>query len=597
MLGVAASARGQWVAFGDETSTRLALSTVGGNDGEEKDIATADLNMDGWSDVIVVRKLPFSNPGARQDVLLMNENGVLVDRTVESAPGFISQFTDSRDVFIDDFTGDGWPDVVIANTFGEQPRFYRNLGNDAMGAWLGLVDESATRFPTITTPGDVEVLQFCAVWGEDVNGDTALDLYFSNYKSFGGTRDVLFINDGNGFFTNETGARLGDLANVAFGTSVEIHDMDDDGDNDIVKISTLYGVPPFGGTWMGVLFNDGSGVFNNFAPQEFPNSAPYMFTIGDFNGDSLFDVFNVGDVQDMVLLATSMTPNTNINFAVASPSPSPRTAGFGGNTKAADIDGDGDLDMGVAPIDVDIQNCGGSSDFALLRNDGNGAFSDPWTAADSQNFHVDPHDFAFLDINQDGCLDMFMGLCTGWRVFIQSDCAVAPPLAPTVEAVGGRYLSVRPNPDTQPVAFRVEGDANDAQVACVSMYVQADGTLDATPLFQATADWDKVYVSGPEIIPSKAYSVRTQRGDLLSPPVTVSTWVWGDVNQNDTANFEDVLLVVQGFQGDFSTVNQEAVDLDPCEPDRAVNFADILKDVGAFQGVLYLDTVCTAPCP
>ena len=60
-----------------------------------------------------------------------------------------------------------------------------------------------------------------------------------------GTTDVLLVNDGAGNFANETATRLGSFANVAFGTSVEIHDVDNDGDNDIVKMSTLYPVAPF----------------------------------------------------------------------------------------------------------------------------------------------------------------------------------------------------------------------------------------------------------------------------------------------------------------------------------------------------------------
>ena len=43
-----------------------------------------------------------------------------------------------------------------------------------------------------------------------------------------------------------------------------------------------------------------------------------------------------------------------------------------------------------------------------------------------QNFHLDPHDFGFIDVNNDGCLDLFMGLCTGWAVFVQTNCPPPP---------------------------------------------------------------------------------------------------------------------------------------------------------------------------
>jgi len=449
------TATAQWVSFDDETAGRLSLQAFADapsddplNDEAEKDMAVADLNKDGWQDVVVVRKLPFSNPGARQDVLLMNENGTLVDRTGVLAPGFIATQTDARDVFIGEFTGDTWPDVVIANTFGNQPRFYRNAGEDGGGNWLGLVDES-NRLPTLDVPADLNTLQFCAVWGGDVTGNGAMDLYFSNYKQNGGTTDVLMINDGTGNFTNETAARLGSYANVAFGTSVEIHDMDDDGDQDIVKISTLYGAAPFPiGQFL--LFNNGAGVFDAVPFQELPSNRPYMFAVGDLDKNGLLDMYLQGDQLDGYILAQSATPDTVVAFDSSVLTNTPRTEQFGGNTKMADVDGDGYLDVGIAPIDVDIANCGTSQPFALLRNDGAGALSDPFPT--DQNFHLDPHDFGFVDVNDDGCADLFMGLCTGWRVFIQSCAAsVEAPLSaanvPLGDLVAGDLAALNDSDD------------------------------------------------------------------------------------------------------------------------------------------------------
>ncbi len=432
-LAISNAAPAQCVSFTAETSTRLRVKPFADKpagdpmaDDQEKDVAVGDLDQDGWDDVVVVRKRPFSTPGARQDVLLMNENGSLLDRTEEFAPAFLTELTDARDVFIGDFTGDGWLDVVIANTFFQQPKFYHNLGIDGKGNWLGLADESSARFPEITVanlPGP----QFCAVWGGDVNGDSALDIFFSNYAMCcSGTTDVLLINNGKGFFTDETAARLGSYANVAFGTGAEIHDMDNDGDNDIVKISTLYSITPFN-IGVFILFNNGAGVFNTVSFQEPPNNSPYMFAVGDLNNDDMFDIYVEQDPQDRVDLATSVNPDGPVTYTTFSISPSPRTGGFGGNTKLADVDNDGYLDVGVAPIDVDIQNCGSSDDFALLRNPGDGHVYDPWPSNDDQNFHLAPHDFAFVDINNDGCLDIFMGLCTGWRVFIQQNCSEPCP--------------------------------------------------------------------------------------------------------------------------------------------------------------------------
>ena len=435
LLLAAGVAQAQWVTYTDDTGTRLSLQPFadnpGGNpmtDAEEKDIAAGDFDQDGDEDIIVVRKKEFSNPGARQDVLLMNDNGNLVDMTATYAPEFLTELTDSRDVVVADFTGDGWLDVLIVNTFSQQPKLYRNLGEDGGGNWLGLADESNARLPFISP------VKLCGGYAGDVNGDGALDIYLANYEEFGGTVDFLLINDGAGNFTDESAARLGNLRNSAFGTVAEIHDVDNDGDNDIIKISTLYSASPFP-IGQFVLFNDGNGVFNTVPYETLGTASPYYFTAGHLNGDNMIDFANVGDVQDRTNVVTSVVPDTAVNYNVSNFSPSPRTGGFGGNAKLADIDGDGDLDGGVSPIDVDIQNCPGGGEFALLRNDGTGRMSDPWAGNDPQNFHTDPHDFAFFDLNSDGCLDIFMGKCTGWEVFVQEDCEPAHELELTM--IGG----------------------------------------------------------------------------------------------------------------------------------------------------------------
>ena len=152
-----------------------------------------------------------------------------------------------------------------------------------------------------------------------------------------------------------------------------------------------------------------------------------MMDVADLNSDGMLDIIVQQDPQDQVDFATSVDPDGPITYSPFELVISPRTSGFGGNTKSADVDNDGDLDVGVAPIDVDIANCGASSRFALLQNPGDGRLFDPWEMGQNQNFHEDPHDFGFIDVNGDGCLDLFMGLCTGWRVFIQDPCAVDCP--------------------------------------------------------------------------------------------------------------------------------------------------------------------------
>ena len=405
----------QWLDWQDITSTNLTLTTVSNSDDEEKDISAGDLNNDGWTDVIVVRKEPFSNPteSEKSDLLLMNENGALIDRTNLYAPEFVSIPTYARDVLIWDLDGDGWLDVIIANTFSQEPLYYQNLGNDINGDWLGLDEQSASRFPAM----DEGAPLICALWAGDINGDSYDDLYFVNYAQSGTSKDYLFINDGTGVFTNESETRLGDLRNSAFGTAVEIHDMDNDGDMDVVKTSVLFDVSPWndGGTFL--LYNDGTGNFSNWQKIS-STDASYMINVQDINLDGKLDLYVVDDGTDYEMIAGTITPNSNINYTSNSVTSS-RTTGFGGNAHAADLDLDGYIDFAVADVDVDIPPCSSSRDFAILQND-NGSVMDPYSS--NEDFDGNAYDFCFLDVNNDGLQDIFIGQCSGYILLQNDNC-------------------------------------------------------------------------------------------------------------------------------------------------------------------------------
>jgi hypothetical protein len=415
-LATAGTAAAQWVTFDTATETNLQLVTVPMDDDAEKDVFAADFDKDGWTDVVVVRKLAFSFPGKRQDVLFMNEGGVLVDRTTQYAPGFIAKITDARDVTAADVNGDQWLDIFIATTFDDPPRLYINKRNDQNGNWLGFADESFRIGPI---GEDAKPFKMSSVSAGDVNMDGHPDIYMTNYE---GGDDLLMINDGTGNFSDETQARLGNLANVAFGTRNQIRDMDKDGDNDLIKASTLFGAPPFN-IGVFILWNEGDGTFDAYKTLPGTNS-PSMFDVADLDNDDDDDIYVVQDGQDGFHLTTVNAPN-NITFQQFFPAPSPRTADFGGNVDHVDIDNDGDLDIMVTPVDFDVANCNDGR-YALLRNDGRGLLSDPWPT--TQPWHYYAHDAVQFDIDNDGCADIFQGLCggfnPGWAVFIQTngDC-------------------------------------------------------------------------------------------------------------------------------------------------------------------------------
>ena len=85
--------------------------------------------------------------------------------------------------------------MIIANTFLQQPQYFRNEGNDSLGNWKGFIEETSLRLPVLSE----DPVRFCAVWAGDVTGDGALDIYFVNYRANGSggiAKDYLLINNG-----------------------------------------------------------------------------------------------------------------------------------------------------------------------------------------------------------------------------------------------------------------------------------------------------------------------------------------------------------------------------------------------------------------
>ena len=132
----------RWVEFQKDNSHLDPSPTSISDSNNETDMAWGDLDKNGFIDVVVVRKQPYTTPGKRTNILLMNYNGVLENRTTQYASdsdvqgdnGF-NTATNDRDVVIVDVDNDGWDDFVTATTLSDgnpkhigHPRVYMNLG-------------------------------------------------------------------------------------------------------------------------------------------------------------------------------------------------------------------------------------------------------------------------------------------------------------------------------------------------------------------------------------------------------------------------------------------------------------------------------------
>ena len=425
-MGLAAPAAAQFVEYADQTESRLVSDpSLGANDTQEKDYAVGDIDNDGDDDLICVRKLPFTSTGRDVNLLFMNENGVLVDRTDQYATasnvagdnGFLTP-TNDRDVKMADLNGDGWLDVITATTLTDNstpdlshPRVYINLGEED-GNWLGLRFENG-RIPTMHASAGP---RFCSVVAGDVDDDGDLDLYFGDYDSGGEQiydyNNKLLINDGNGWFTDESTQRMtSEMLLSAFGAASEMWDVNDDGALDIVKQTSL-NAPQH----IAIVYNNpaNDGWFNGY--QIVDQLAPYFVTTGDLNGDGRLDLVVVDDGNDSYYLNQGNLSNGQVNWSHHSFGSS--TSGFGGDAYIADLDNDGDGDVIITDVDVDIPGC--SRTTHIKRNKGdvpNITFDAPDTGIPG-NALQGWHDVAIMDINGDGWLDLVAGLCTGTTVWM-----------------------------------------------------------------------------------------------------------------------------------------------------------------------------------
>ena len=459
-VATASSARAQWVSFLDQTSTRLvAPASLVKDDQQEKDYAWGDLDKDGDIDLVIVRKSPFTSGGHFPNVLLMNEGGVLTDRSATLTTAIVAgstaflDATNDRDVVIADVNGDSWDDVITCTTLTSNqpqyirvPRVYINMGNSG-GVWQGLLYDDALRIDDTPWNGDQ---RFCSVAAGDVDGDGDIDLYFGDYEQ-GGNRpsdinDRLLINDGTGYFTDESAARMSTvMLESSFGMKVEIVDMNMDGKLEILKDDALNA--PQG---ISISHNDTAteGIFGTY--QMAYNLTPYHFSTGDLNNDNLPDMIVSDDGQDRYILnQTTTVGQVPVPFSPTiafTYSGGGSDDGFGGNNLIADLDNDGWQDAIIADVDVDISGC--NRRCHIFRNLGNapnitlqeqtiaGQIVGGITPAAMQG----TFDVAVFDIDGDGWKDMVVGRCTGTEIYIND-----PPTGITFGYAGGLPSMIQPS--------------------------------------------------------------------------------------------------------------------------------------------------------
>ncbi len=325
----------------DTTSTRVFRA-----------VQFADFNNDGRLDVVISQAVSAAGVTGTpyRGVLYMNENGRFVDRTAQYIPQLLTPEVRWWAV-LHDFVGpsgpsDGWVDIYIGGGGGKPSRFFRNLGVDGSGTWLGFADESY-RIQGPSASGTDSYHQHKA----DLDGDGWMDIL--EYPNAGASAgQIRALMNRNGLFIDETSARLPLRSEPSLFGHAE--DLNGDGHPDF-SVANLN--PPAGVPAVRVLINDGTGHFPTSLEQTVPQPISTLGVYGlehvDVNGDGKLDIYviNFGksgaSAQDAILLNLG-TGKQLFNTVYYAEFPSGVKDNDGDHPVGADFNGDGTMDIAVA---------------------------------------------------------------------------------------------------------------------------------------------------------------------------------------------------------------------------------------------------------
>lgn len=307
-------------------------------------LTIGDIDNDGDLDIIFANGGNFSSPGAPQvqRVYINDGAGIFTDESA-SRLGFSAL---CRGVELGDIDGDGDLDLIFAQDFNRLPHLFTNNGN---GFFTDVTD---MQLPNITLSSSR------AQFG-DVDNDGDLDIYITSGSSnnrFGCGQYRLYLNDGEGFFTDETVGHL-PIGNVCSNMDCIFGDIDGDFDLDVKTAST-------GNNNSRLYRNDGTGVFSLVAEIP-PDNTCYSYDFGDINGDGDLDLLGInagGGSTELLLENDGSGAFTNISGQI-----SPNQNLDDNDSKFFDYDNDGDLDLIIGRL--------GSGGERIFNNDGDGNFT------------------------------------------------------------------------------------------------------------------------------------------------------------------------------------------------------------------------------
>ena len=206
-------------------------------------VAFVDFDLDGWLDLFVTHYLrydptkPCAQTSGRPDycgpeaydgiasTLYRNRGDGTFD-DVTRAAGIDSVARHGLGVIVDDFNGDGWPDVYVAND-GHANSLWINQKNGKF------VDEALAMGVALNGSGVAQASMGVALG--DVDFDGSLDLFVTNIVN---ESNILYLRAGKSHFRDATAAwGLAAPSRSHTGFGVAFFDADQDGDLDLAVLN------------------------------------------------------------------------------------------------------------------------------------------------------------------------------------------------------------------------------------------------------------------------------------------------------------------------------------------------------------------------
>jgi hypothetical protein len=358
------------------------------------DMATADLNGDGLTDVLLTRANYQTTETYEISTLLNQGMGIFKSGASVLFSGSIPKVQHPRKIILTDFNGDGHIDIFVAD-HGQDVAPWPGYQNTLVLS----TPESKLVDATANLPQQSDFTHTATA--ADIDGDGDMDIYVGNIYGEKRIPPQIWLNDGIGHFEVAQGLLPADQTNLDLNkyTASLFVDVNNDGFPDL-----FLGADDFTRESV-VLLNDRTGHFtlllNAMPPKPIaPNDIAIDIKAADINADSYLDLF---------IVYTKGTPSyigwyIQVLINKGDGTFSDETSGWLSQSiedgpwmrwiDLIDLNLDGNLDIVGHTISGDI--------IPVFVNEGNGVFKLKSLGLSL----VEPGPFVFLDADGDGGWDI-----------------------------------------------------------------------------------------------------------------------------------------------------------------------------------------------